>query len=66
MRVRKLDAYNDQIKLAYENGAGLHIIATTYGVSVGTIRNILIRLGVPLKGRGRPKEQPIYVNKPSM
>jgi hypothetical protein len=57
MRTRKLDAYNEQIKDAYLHGNGLILIAQVYGVSTGTIRNILIRLNVPLRKPGRPQEK---------
>lgn len=57
MRIRKLDAVNEQVRVAYLNGAGLTAIAKAWGVSTGTIRNILIRLNVPLRKPGRPQEK---------
>ena len=53
-RIPKLVAYVDQIKEAYTNGVGLTAIAKTHGVSTGTIRNILLRAGVPMRKPGRP------------
>lgn len=52
-RVRKLDAYIEIIKEAYLAGASMLDLAATHKVSEGTIRNILIREGVPLNKRGR-------------
>lgn len=57
MRIRKLETLKDTIKSAYENGATLELLSMSYGVSIGTVRNILIRLNVPLRKPGRPQEK---------
>lgn len=57
-RVRKLEAINDVIVSSYEMGVSIDLIASTYSVSPGTIRNILIRQGVTLRKQGRkPKDK---------
>ena len=43
MRPRKLEAIKDNIRAAYESGATLEDLATVHGVSIGTIRNILLK-----------------------
>lgn len=62
MRTRKLETYNNEIREAYLSGAPLEKIAKAHGVSLGTIRNILVRLDVPLRKPGRPKETPKHVD----
>ena len=57
-RVRKLEAIKDVIVSSYNLGASIDLIASTHNVSPGTIRNILIRQGVPLRKQGRkPKDK---------
>lgn len=56
MRTRKLEAIKDNIQAAYKNGATLETLSMVHGVSVGTIRNILLRLGENIRKPGRPKE----------
>jgi hypothetical protein len=40
---------------AYRNGATLRQIGEVYGVSPGTVRNVLIEMGVEMRPRGRRK-----------
>lgn len=54
MRTRKLEAYHGQIAQAYAGGVSMALLAQTHGVSIGTIRNILLRLNVPIRKPGRP------------
>jgi DNA-directed RNA polymerase specialized sigma24 family protein len=56
MRTRKLEAHKELVKEAYLNGCSLESLASVHGVSLGTIRNILKRMDVPLRKTGRPKE----------
>ena len=58
--LRKLVKETPQIIEAYRNGSNIRDIASLYHVSAGTIRNILVRNGEPLRKRGRrPKPVPI-------
>lgn len=59
IKVKKLDKVSTQIVEAYNNGMSMDAIATTHGVSKGTVRNTLISNGVVPRKRGRPKMQPI-------
>lgn len=52
-RVRKLEASKEIIADAYMKGASMADLGSTYGVSEGTIRNILRRLNVTLRKQGR-------------
>jgi transposase-like protein len=60
---KKLAASKDQVKEAYTNGATLRDIAELYDVSSGTVRNLLIELGVELRSRGRKKNPNRSVSK---
>lgn len=51
---RKLATSKDQVVQAYENGATLRQIAEVHGVSMGTVRNLLITEGKTLRPTGRP------------
>jgi transposase len=58
--LRKLVKESPQILEAYRNGSNIRTIAELYHVSAGTIRNILVRNGEPLRKRGRrPKKEVI-------
>lgn len=54
--MRKLTKEVPLILEAYRNNQTLRQIADFHGVSHGTIRNILDREGVPLRGRGRRRK----------
>jgi transposase-like protein len=45
-----------QIAAAYKAGEGLDSISSRFGFSVKLIRKVLDEQGVPLRGRGRPKQ----------
>lgn len=49
----KLTAAQEQVREAYLNGVTLREIADVHGVSSGTVRNVLIEMGVNLRRRGR-------------
>lgn len=51
----KLSTAHEQVREAYLNGATLRQIAEVHGVSPGTVRNVLIEMGVELRARGRRK-----------
>ncbi|MCI0558468.1 MAG: sigma-70 region 4 domain-containing protein [Nitrososphaera sp.] len=53
LTVRKLATSKEQVLLAYENGATMRQIADVHGVSVGTVRNLLIAEGVTIRAKGR-------------
>jgi len=50
---RKLATSKDLVVEAYENGATLRQIAEVHGVSMGTVRNLLITEGKKLRKTGR-------------
>lgn len=52
-KVRKLESIKDVIISGYNLGVSITLLASTYNVSSGTIRNILIRQGVTLRKQGR-------------
>lgn len=52
-RVRKLTAFEPIIIEGYLNGTSIDDLATVHGASPGTVRNILIRNGVPIRTQGR-------------
>lgn len=56
-RVRKLEALKDLVAASYRMGTSIDLIASTHNVSPGTIRNILIRQGVPLRKQGRKAKE---------
>ncbi len=45
----------DQVKLDYQSGSSLMVIAKKHGVSGGTIRRALDRIGVPVRSAGQPR-----------
>lgn len=56
MKRRKLLAKEEQVVLAYQEGAALREIAKLHGVSVGTITRVLADFNEPRRPRGRPKK----------
>jgi hypothetical protein len=54
-RPRKLRRYEQLVLEAYEKGKTYDEIATFYGVSVGTVRNVLLRHNVKPRRVGRRK-----------
>jgi hypothetical protein len=50
---RKLITEAPQVVEGYKNGLTLRALGEFYGVSAGTIRNILKREGQTIRGRGR-------------
>jgi hypothetical protein len=52
----KLATAREQVREAYLNGATLREIGEVHGVSAGTVRNVLIEIGVELRPRGRRKK----------
>ena len=56
---KKLAAAREQVREAYENGATLREISIVEGVSSGTVRNLLIELGVELRSRGRRRNNEV-------
>lgn len=50
---RKLNHLTDIVIAAYSSGLTLQKIAKQHGVAQNTVRNLLIREGVPLRKRGR-------------
>ena len=53
--VNKLVKEQEQVVEAYRNGATLRDIGDVYNCSPGTVRNVLIEAGEPLRPRGRRK-----------
>lgn len=53
LTVRKLATSKEQVLLAYQNGATMKQIAEVHGVSVGTVRNLLISEGAGIRKKGR-------------
>lgn len=53
LTVRKLATSKEQVILAYRNGATMRQIAEVHGVSIGTVRNLLIAEGEKLRPKGR-------------
>ena len=49
----KLATSREQVRDAYKNGATLCQIGDVHGVSAGTVRNLLLEMGVELRNRGR-------------
>ena len=49
----KLATSREQVRDAYLNGATLRSIGDVHGVSAGTVRNLLLEMGVPMRNRGR-------------
>ena len=49
----KLAMSQEQVRDAYKNGATLRQIGDVHGVSAGTVRNLLLEMGVKLRNRGR-------------
>jgi hypothetical protein len=45
----------DQVKLDYQTGSSLMVIAEKLGVSGGTVRRALDRLGVEVRPAGQPR-----------
>lgn len=56
MKRRKLLAKEEQVVLAYREGAALREIAKLHDVSVGTITRVLEDFKEPRRKRGRPKK----------
>jgi transposase len=52
----KLSTVRPQVQEAYRNGATLRQIAEVYGVSAGTVRNVLVEMGELMRARGRRKK----------
>jgi len=57
----KLIGVADIVLEAYQNGAGIKDLAIVYGVSAGTVKNLLKRNGVPIRSQGRPKGKGIHI-----
>ena len=53
LTVRKLATSKEQVVLAYRNGATMRQIAEVHGVSIGTVRNLLIAEGEKVRPKGR-------------
>jgi len=53
LTVRKLATSKEQVVLAYRNGATMRQIADVHGVSIGTVRNLLIAEGTGIRPKGR-------------
>ena len=51
---------NHDIATLYRQGFNLTTLAARFSLSIGTIRNRLIALGVPRRSCGRPKGSPVY------
>lgn len=49
------DAVKQAVEWYVDLGYGLVDIAKEYGVSAGAIRSLLLKNGVKLRGRGRPR-----------
>lgn len=56
----KLVAYRDQIRDAYLNGATLRSIGDVHDVSAGTVRNLLLEMGVSMRPRGRRSKAAVH------
>lgn len=54
--MRKLTKEAPLVIHAYQQGKDLRSVAQAFGVSAGTVRNILKRHGVPLRSRGRKRK----------
>lgn len=55
--MRKLTKEAPLVIHAYQQGKDLRSVAQAFGVSAGTVRNLLKRHNIPLRGRGRRKKQ---------
>jgi len=53
LTTRKLATSKEQVVLAYQNGATMRQIAEVHGVSIGTVRNLLIAEGSEIRKKGR-------------
>lgn len=53
LTTRKLATSKEQVLLAYQNGATMRQIAEVHGVSIGTVRNLLIAEGQAIRPKGR-------------
>lgn len=42
------------LRAVYEAGASIRTLATTHGLSFGTVRGLLLEAGATLRGRGGP------------
>jgi hypothetical protein len=52
----QLATVREQVGEAYQNGATLRQIGEVHSVSAGTVRNVLLELGIKLRSRGRRKK----------
>lgn len=57
LKTRKLATSKEQVVLAYRNGATMRQIAEVHGVSVGTVRNLLVSEGESIRAKGRPSKK---------
>jgi hypothetical protein len=53
----KLLQVKEYIAEAYVSGTSLREVADSYQTSVGSIRALLIEMGIPLRKPGRPKKE---------
>ena len=53
LTTRKLATSKEQVVLAYQNRATMRQIAEVHGVSIGTVRNLLISEGSEIRKQGR-------------
>lgn len=53
------DVNRQELVSRYNSGVGLTALQKEFGINKMTIRNILVEMGVPIRGRGRPRKSPV-------